>query len=127
MNAKCTGELRVIKGALVFIPDGTEHYLRVRTQLTLPEGFHAGRARFQLLQHASEIRAAAHGESGIHPAEGIPERISGVVTGVAGDRAEIQAGPVPVVITLPRGQLAVDHRITARVDEPLWAECGELL
>ncbi len=95
------GELRASKGALIFIPDGSDRYLRVETSLALQSSFRSGRATMKLVQPASAIAPGPRFDATIEPEHGVPEKVIGDVTGRDGDELVIDAGGLRLCVRPP--------------------------
>jgi hypothetical protein len=125
MTMKCDGELRASKGALIFIPQGTSHYLRVESTLQLPEGFRSGPARATLRQDAELVRSAGRRGDGVEPDHGVPEELCGTVIAREYGEVVLDVG-FPIHVRLPAGE-ASGKRLYVMLRPPLVADDAELL
>ena len=124
-DPRCEGELRASKGALIFVPEGADHFLRVEVDAPLPEGFLSGAVRTTLCQEATEVLEADEASLGVFPEHGVPEELSGTVIGRDGRRVAVDLGAFKMVLLVPEGTDS-PARIYAKLAPPLSAE-GTLL
>jgi hypothetical protein len=123
---RCDGELRRAKGALIFIPEGTENYLRVEWTSELPDDFKTGKARAILVSEAQMVRDGAKMEDRLSPGDGIPEEICGkVLQTISANEVVVNVG-FPLHILLPEGKNAGD-RLFATLADSLVAREAEIL
>ncbi|MFH1809671.1 MAG: hypothetical protein ABIJ09_13070 [Pseudomonadota bacterium] len=125
MTMKCQGELRASKGSLIFIPDGTTHFLRVESSVQLPEGFRSGSMRTTLRQNAELVRAAGRRGDGVEPEHGVPEELCGTVLEQRDGEVVLDVG-FPIHVRLPDGE-ASGKRLYVMLQPPLVADEAELL
>jgi hypothetical protein len=123
---KCEGELRRAKGALVFIPEGTENYLRVQWQGDLPEDFKTGKARAILVSKAEMVRDGKGLLGKLSPGDGIPEEICGpIVEKVTETEVVVNVG-FPLHVILPEGK-HIEGRLFASLGDSLVAKDTEMI
>jgi hypothetical protein len=121
VTKETTGELRLAKGALLFVPDGTDLLLRVEARLALPASFKRARAALTLQIDAEDVAASTE-RPGLSPPQGVPERIVGDVAGR--DPLVVDAGGVLVHIV---GATATAARVAVTARGPLRAVDARLL
>lgn len=113
-----TGDLRLSKGALLFVPDAApELLLRLESTWTPPPGFKSARARLVLEQRATAV-ASSSARPHVTPAHGVPEALVGDVVGADGDRAVVDVAGVPFVLIGAGGS----GRIAATLAPPLYGK-----
>jgi hypothetical protein len=123
---KCDGELRRAKGALLFIPEGTEHYLRVQWEGDLPEGFSTGKARATLVSQAEMIRDGTGVLGRFCPGDGVPEEVCGPIVETITEREVVVNVGFPLHVILPEGKHA-NGRLFATLGDVLLAKDPEIL
>lgn len=120
------GELRAARGALVFIPDGTQRLLRVTVPLDLGRDFRKSRARMVLTQPAKSVLETDRFEPEIQPTHGVPERIVGDVLDQDGDRLTVGA-TFPIVVTVPDPARTYSGRVLCEMTGALEGREAELV
>jgi len=103
-DARCSGTLRLSKGAWLFRPDAVDVLLRVEpTPPPSPEGF-LSRPVEAILSVRGEA-TVADGAPRIEPRTGVPQRVTGRVLAVADDSLVVDAG-IPLVVVVGVGARA---------------------
>lgn len=127
MSDDVVGELRLSRGALLFVPDGApEVLLRVEAPgFAPPPGMKAARARLVLEQQADLVGPApSSAKKRLSPTHGVPEELVGDVVGVGDGRLVVDVGPFRVVIVAPDEGYA---RVAVALSPPLVARGVALL
>ena len=125
-NGSTSGELRATKGALLFIPEGTDRMLRVQVSTPLSEDFRSGRARLTLAQRAREIVQTGRFEPGVKPEHGIPEQVIGDVVQQTDDAVLLDCGAFTLLVALPDDAPSYDGRLVCQMQGPLEGRDAQL-
>ena len=121
------GELRASKGALIFIPEGTQQYLRVDVPLALERGFRRGRARMVLAQSAGTVIETKRFPVGVQPEHGVPQRIIGEVISQGDGELVVESGGVTVVVRPPDRDHSYKGRVLCEMNGALEGRDAALL
>ena len=113
------GELRATKGALLFIPDGTDRMLRLQVSIPIDDDFRRGRARLTLAQSAREVVQTDRFPIGVKPEHGVPEQVIGDVQQQAEGAVLLDCGDFSLLVDLPTDAPRYAGRLVCQMQGPL--------
>jgi len=116
VSSTTKGELRASKGALIFIPEGTDRYLRVEVDLDLPPSFRSGKAALTLVAAAKATAEHPRAPAALEPEHGVPTRASGEVLERRDGALLVDTGVVRLLVTTAEGR---SGRVICELEGPL--------
>jgi len=121
-NHQTPGDLRASKGAYIFIPAGTKHYLRVEPRPPPVAPFMSQKVLSSLKQSVKSFVETDRFEAKIDPQHGIPERICGTLNGRHENNWILEIGSIRVIVELPHEPKNQSSMLICDMEGPLRAE-----
>ena len=117
------GDLRASKGAYLFIPKGTNRYLKVELETSPGDGFLSQHVEIRAHQNVSAFLETSKRPVGFVPEHGVPEEISGTLHHAPEqDQWHLETEGLTIRVSLPTPPSQNEVRAYCQMSGPLTVE-----